>query len=107
MQEPSPCPFCGGSDLNSSSNGDGNEWLNCETCGAEGPMARTKCGEDPTALWNTRAAIAAHNLAVGKIRATVDQYQNAPYRSADWLANEIMNILGVIANDAHPISKGE
>jgi hypothetical protein len=55
----------------------------------------------------SRAAIEAHDSAMGEIRAAVDQYQNAPYRSADWLANEIMNILGVIANDAHPISKGE
>jgi hypothetical protein len=39
---------------------------------------------------------------IERLREAVDQYRNAPYHSADWLANEIMNIMDVIANDPHP-----
>jgi hypothetical protein len=40
-----------------------------------------------------------------RLREAVEQYRNAPYRSADWLANEAMTIFGIVANDAHPLTE--
>lgn len=44
--------------------------------------------------WNTRhndAQMAAPD-ALAKVRAALGQYQEAPFRSADWLANRLMDI---------------
>jgi hypothetical protein len=56
-----PCPFCKGINLSIACNGDGNEWVVCETdgCSAEGPMARTNVGENAADKWNTRTILDA------------------------------------------------
>jgi Lar family restriction alleviation protein len=46
-----PCPFCGMTDLEISSNGEENYWVFCLDCGAEGPTANEHKVWD---VWNTR-----------------------------------------------------
>jgi Lar family restriction alleviation protein len=51
MSELKPCPFCGGSDLDSVCY-DAREWNVCRDCGADGPVASTQA--ERHTLWNTR-----------------------------------------------------
>lgn len=46
------CPFCGGLDLNFSSNGHENLFVTCLQCGTEGPVAESTQGAAD--LWNNR-----------------------------------------------------
>ena len=50
------CPFCGSNDLFENYN-----WIRCERCKAEGPLARY---ESPWAAWNRRKADCDHVVAV-------------------------------------------
>ncbi len=45
-----PCPFCGGTNLESASNSAVSDYIICLDCGAEGPPA-----DDRHTAWNTRA----------------------------------------------------
>lgn len=47
------CPFCGGSDLHLSSNGYDNAYVECSTCGAQGPSHETN--EAAIKEWNHRS----------------------------------------------------
>ncbi|ELQ8317554.1 TPA: hypothetical protein L6A34_31270 [Pseudomonas aeruginosa] len=46
------CPFCGSSDSSCSTNGEGNFFVNCLGCGAEGPVASSL--ESAHQLWRRR-----------------------------------------------------
>lgn len=59
LEKLEPCPFCEEADLESHSNGDGNEWIGCNECGAEGPIARLSMGEAASGKWNTRPEASA------------------------------------------------
>jgi Lar family restriction alleviation protein len=62
MLEKAPCPFCGKTELEVSSNGEDNYWVMCNTCGAEGPTAK----ENKVWMhWNYRVI---HCSTCGKLR---------------------------------------
>ena len=48
-----PCPFCGGIRMEGDG-GDGQFWLRCLSCAAEGPWARTPTGAVND--WNRRVS---------------------------------------------------
>jgi Lar family restriction alleviation protein len=51
------CPFCGGSNLYSTGNGIGSEFIECADCGGAGPASDHSGDADDQ--WNRRAALAA------------------------------------------------
>lgn len=56
------CPFCGGDVIHRWNTDETNEWLQCDTCGANGPEREDY--ELALAAWNRRADLAAAPVSV-------------------------------------------
>ena len=54
MSELKPCPFCGKEELRARSSGVMNYYMECEYCGASGPVDDTDLASENE--WNTRAS---------------------------------------------------
>ncbi len=55
LERLSPCPFCGSSAQDTTSNGIESMFVVCNTCGAEGPPMPTE--QEAITAWCTRAAL--------------------------------------------------
>jgi Lar family restriction alleviation protein len=61
-----PCPFCGGTDIDThfSLDGAGNVTTGCMTCGASGPETATPDESKGAEAWNRRAALSDDSVRV-------------------------------------------
>lgn len=57
-----PCPFCGSEKVELESEGDGNNWVECQFCATCGPMQETEA--DAIAAWNAAARLTPVERAV-------------------------------------------
>ncbi|MGA0980904.1 MAG: Lar family restriction alleviation protein [Candidatus Nanopelagicales bacterium] len=71
MKDPTPCPFCGSTDLEIRAANRPYSYVTCLSCECDGPP-----GEDAMAEWNTRPRYAAlwlrHQGLTGQHRALLD-----------------------------------
>lgn len=100
-KELKPCPFCGGSEIETQHD-DGRHWDKCLTCFAEGPPLSKYFGSDFEAVyeWNTRPIEDNLQSQLTAARERIEALESHNYRlleSSDKKGVEILELM--VEND--------
>jgi Lar family restriction alleviation protein len=95
-----PCPFCGGTDIDThfSLDGAGNVTTGCMDCGASGPETATPDEEKGAEAWNRRA------LDAGSVREVVAEVGRAMNKFPTW-PTDPLHAAAVVAEEAGELHK--